>query len=179
MAKKKDNTTFESEGKGESKSSNRLPIVVFVLIAAVTYKYASPVFYSKLDNLFSKNSQNRKTKNEARNESIFNELDDYSSLYNSVLVQKYLEVNPTKASLDDDNNDNHANQLNPNNDAYWQSRGYDERPDNWEDLMQEEDEETKANLDNYSNQLNPNNDAYWQSRGYDERPDNWREERTK
>ena len=26
--------------------------------------------------------------------------------------------------------DNHANQLNPNNDAYWQARGEDERPDN-------------------------------------------------
>ena len=26
------------------------------------------------------------------------------------------------------NNDNHANQMNPNNDAYWESRGYDERP---------------------------------------------------
>lgn len=25
--------------------------------------------------------------------------------------------------------DNRSNQLNPNNDAYWQSRGYDERPD--------------------------------------------------
>lgn len=29
--------------------------------------------------------------------------------------------------------DNHANQLNPNNDAYWESRGLDERPDNWEE----------------------------------------------
>ncbi|HMR43250.1 MAG TPA: hypothetical protein PKC40_05425 [Saprospiraceae bacterium] len=28
--------------------------------------------------------------------------------------------------------DNHANQLNPNNDAYWNSRGEDERPDDWE-----------------------------------------------
>ena len=28
--------------------------------------------------------------------------------------------------------DNHANQLNDNNDAYWQSQGYDERPDDWE-----------------------------------------------
>ena len=27
---------------------------------------------------------------------------------------------------------NHANQMNPNNDAYWQSRGYNERPDDWE-----------------------------------------------
>jgi hypothetical protein len=26
--------------------------------------------------------------------------------------------------------DNHANQLNPNNDAYYQSRGEDGRPDN-------------------------------------------------
>lgn len=29
--------------------------------------------------------------------------------------------------------DNHSNQLNPNNDAYWQSRGYDERPEDWDD----------------------------------------------
>lgn len=29
--------------------------------------------------------------------------------------------------------DNHANQLNPNNDAYWESRGYDERPDDWDE----------------------------------------------
>ena len=28
--------------------------------------------------------------------------------------------------------DNHSNQLNPNNDTYWQSRGWDERPDDWE-----------------------------------------------
>jgi hypothetical protein len=35
---------------------------------------------------------------------------------------------------DQDDDDNHANQLNDNNDAYWQSRGYDERPDDWEAL---------------------------------------------
>jgi hypothetical protein len=29
--------------------------------------------------------------------------------------------------------DNHANQMNPNNDAYWESRGYDERPDDREE----------------------------------------------
>ncbi len=29
--------------------------------------------------------------------------------------------------------DNHANQLNPNNDAYWASRGYDNRPSDWGD----------------------------------------------
>ncbi len=33
--------------------------------------------------------------------------------------------------------DNHADQLNENNDAYWQSRGYDERPDDWEDRDEE------------------------------------------
>ncbi|MGQ8335820.1 hypothetical protein ACUNWD_04665 [Sunxiuqinia sp. A32] len=30
--------------------------------------------------------------------------------------------------------DNHSNQLNPNNDTYWEARDYDERPDNWEDI---------------------------------------------
>lgn len=29
------------------------------------------------------------------------------------------------------NLDNHSNQLNPNSDAYWQSRGLTERPANW------------------------------------------------
>ena len=32
--------------------------------------------------------------------------------------------------------DNHANQMNPNNDAYWQSRVEDERPDDWVELAQ-------------------------------------------
>ena len=35
--------------------------------------------------------------------------------------------------------DNRANQLNPNNNAYWQSRGYDERSDDWDDLISGED----------------------------------------
>ena len=30
-------------------------------------------------------------------------------------------------------NDNHANQLNPNNDAYWESRGIDREDDEEED----------------------------------------------
>lgn len=29
--------------------------------------------------------------------------------------------------------DNHANQMNCNNDIYWESRGYDERPSDWQD----------------------------------------------
>lgn len=28
--------------------------------------------------------------------------------------------------------DNHSDQLNPNNDAYWQSREEEERPDDWQ-----------------------------------------------
>jgi hypothetical protein len=35
--------------------------------------------------------------------------------------------------------DNHSNQMNPNNDAYWESRGYDERPDDWEERAVEDD----------------------------------------
>ena len=34
-----------------------------------------------------------------------------------------------------DDLDNHANQLNPNNDAYWDSRGYDGRPDDWDNRV--------------------------------------------
>ena len=34
--------------------------------------------------------------------------------------------------------DNHANQLNPNNDAYWQSRGEDERPDDWVERLEQD-----------------------------------------
>ncbi len=35
--------------------------------------------------------------------------------------------------------DNRANQMNPNNDAYWESRGYDGRPDDWEDRIERDD----------------------------------------
>lgn len=35
--------------------------------------------------------------------------------------------------------DNHSNQCNPNNDAYWESRGEDERPDDWEERIEDEE----------------------------------------
>lgn len=38
------------------------------------------------------------------------------------------DYEPSQADLD-----NHSDQLNPNNDAYWQSRGEDERPDDWDE----------------------------------------------
>ena len=60
------------------------------------------------------------------------------------------------------NDDNRADQMNPNNDAYWESRGYDERPDDWE---RGDDDDDEGDDDNRSNQLNPNNDAYRSSRG--------------
>ncbi len=40
-----------------------------------------------------------------------------------------------------DDRDNHANQCNPNSDAYWESRGYEERPDDWQELVAEEEED--------------------------------------
>lgn len=51
--------------------------------------------------------------------------------------------------------DNHANQLNPNNDLY-EGDDFDED--------EEEYEYSKEELDNHANQMNPNNDAYWSSR---------------
>ena len=40
--------------------------------------------------------------------------------------------------------DNHANQLNPNNDAYWESRGWEDRPDDWEDRAEDDDKLPEA-----------------------------------
>jgi hypothetical protein len=34
--------------------------------------------------------------------------------------------------------DNHSRQLDPECDEYWQSRGYDERPEDWEDRLDED-----------------------------------------
>lgn len=39
--------------------------------------------------------------------------------------------------------DNHANQLNPNNDAYWSSRDDSERPEDWEDQASESKDQGK------------------------------------
>lgn len=41
---------------------------------------------------------------------------------------------------DQDDLDNHADQLNPNNDAYWTSRGEDERPEDWEELSSSDED---------------------------------------
>ncbi|WDF45813.1 hypothetical protein PQ459_12995 [Chryseobacterium sp. KACC 21268] len=46
--------------------------------------------------------------------------------------------------------DNHSNQLNPNHDSYWQSRGLDERPDDWDN------NDSNSNNSNYDN-----SDDYW------------------
>ncbi|MFQ3337248.1 MAG: hypothetical protein ACI9VO_000004 [Colwellia sp.] len=34
--------------------------------------------------------------------------------------------------------DNRADQLNPENDAYWESRGDEERPDDWQEQLDDE-----------------------------------------
>ena len=40
--------------------------------------------------------------------------------------------------------DNHANQMNPNNDTYWEDRGFEERPDDW--AQQKEQRESTERL---------------------------------
>jgi hypothetical protein len=42
--------------------------------------------------------------------------------------------------MDKHDQDNHSNQMNPNNDVYWESRGWDERPDDWEERTQSDNE---------------------------------------
>ncbi len=47
---------------------------------------------------------------------------------------------------DKSDRDNHSNQGNPNNDAYWESRGLDERADDWETRIDgDDDPEDKDN----------------------------------
>ena len=48
---------------------------------------------------------------------------------------------------DKSDKDNHSNQGNPNNDAYWESRGLDERPDDWEDRADGDHAEKNENED--------------------------------
>lgn len=40
-----------------------------------------------------------------------------------------------------DDMDNHSRQLDPEHDAYWQSRGFDERPDGWQGRIHEADDD--------------------------------------
>lgn len=56
-------------------------------------------------------------------------------------VQNLLEVIIMKNDYEHSQTelDAHANDCNPNNDAYWQSRDYDERPDNWKELIEDDD----------------------------------------
>jgi len=49
-------------------------------------------------------------------------------------------MDPKDREYSQDELDNHANQLNPNNDAYWEARGEDERPDDWEDQIETEED---------------------------------------
>ncbi|HLO77104.1 MAG TPA: hypothetical protein VK196_11680 [Magnetospirillum sp.] len=40
---------------------------------------------------------------------------------------------PSKADLD-----NYSRQLDPEHDTYWQARGYDERPEDWQEKLEDE-----------------------------------------
>ena len=57
---------------------------------------------------------------------------DYCSIMQKA-VTRSLSIGEEFAVSRHSDLDNHANQLNPNNDAYWESRGWDGRPDDWED----------------------------------------------
>lgn len=46
-----------------------------------------------------------------------------------------MENNVEEHEYSQDELDNHSYQLNPNNDAFWQSRGFDERQEDWQDRI--------------------------------------------
>ena len=39
-----------------------------------------------------------------------------------------------------DDRDNRSDQLNPNNDSYWESRSEEERPDDWQERIEDEED---------------------------------------
>ena len=45
-----------------------------------------------------------------------------------------------------DDLDNRSNQMNPNNDAYWESRGFDSRPDDWEERIAQDDDQPEQHV---------------------------------
>jgi hypothetical protein len=49
-------------------------------------------------------------------------------------------MDPKNSGYTQEELDNHSNQLNPNNDAYWQSRGEEDRPDDWENRIEQDDD---------------------------------------
>lgn len=76
-----------------------------------------------------------------------------------------LAKSPSQADLD-----NYSNQMNPNNDAYWDSRDNDNYDYDQADLDNHSNQmnpnNDAYNNDDHANQMNPNNDAYWSSRGH-------------
>ena len=46
--------------------------------------------------------------------------------------------------------DNRSNQLNPNNDEYWSSRGWDERPDDWQERVEQDNAQPESSCSSAS-----------------------------
>ena len=42
--------------------------------------------------------------------------------------------------------ENRSNQMNPNNDLFWQSRGFDGRPDDWKARIERGDAQTRISV---------------------------------
>jgi hypothetical protein len=52
--------------------------------------------------------------------------------------------------------DNRSNQMNPNNDSYWQARGWEERPDDWNERFRDGEELDEPNKRIWESQRSSN-----------------------
>ncbi len=52
-----------------------------------------------------------------------------------VQPEQQTKTNKGENNMAKHDDDNRSQQLNPEHDAYWQSRGEDERPDDWEERL--------------------------------------------
>ncbi len=168
---KSNKMTQQKDSKKNKSTSFLLP---FIIGGLFTYYILTPAIDGKFNSLFGGDKPvDKKSSHEAK---LFNQIDGKVAVYRHYLFKKYFNKNSVSKYREYHRLNNYSNQLNPENDAYWQSRGYSKRPENCEEILKNDFNQTKDNWDNYSNQLNPNNDAYWQSRGYNDRPDDWQNE---
>jgi hypothetical protein len=59
-------------------------------------------------------------------------------------------------------NGNHATKHNPNNHQYWRDKGYPNRPDNWKELLAEEE---KRETSSKTRQHRRDDDEFWYDNG--------------
>lgn len=162
-----------TEPKDNGTTKSKFSFNSFFYGALFTYFIVVPFKDGRYQKIYNKFFDKKDNVSYSKDKMNFREINRKVSTYQYHLFNEYYGKNSVSKAMEYYDQNNYSNQLNPTNDAYWQTRGYEVRPKNWEDLLHSEIRQTQNYLNNHSNQSNPNNNSYWRSRGYSERPNNW------